>query len=414
MGGLSDMSPRRHGTSRLRCVVLVHHAEAMDTLADLCLAMQDDPDFEPIVLSLPRHLPSQGRFGGEAAIHEELSRLGIPHHRFHLADDHAGAGVVRALAPDFVFRQTPWDNDIQPAFSTERLGFTRVCYAPYALPLIERYMVDAAREKAVLQSNSAFLQSCFRVYCETPDSRAQFVAAGAHPAAAVVLGSPKFDRLSRACRSRPAWPIAPRPGSRPTRILWAPHHSIGPDWLGFGVFVGIVGEMTAWAASDPGVEIALKPHPALFDQMRQFGVGEIADKFLEVWNALPNTAIVEGGDYGPLFAGSDMMVTDGLSFLFEYLFADKPLIFVDSGRHVPFNATGRRAVEGAYPVTTFASLRDTVDRLRSGTADHLGPARREIVDSYFRADGRSVARILDDLRQAAWGGAVLRPAAAAE
>ena len=389
----------RDGQRPVRCIFLVHHVEALDALVDIYSEMRRAPDFEPIVLSIPRRFPGAGVFGGEEVVHGGLQALGIDHVRFHLQGDDSCGDVLRLLRPDIVFRQSPWDNDIQPGFSAERLRYTRLCYVPYALPIIERYMVRAELEQAATQGSRSFLASCWRIFCETTDSKALFDAGGSDPSGTVVTGSPKFDRLLRACGSQPQWPLATATEPRPYRLIWAPHHSIGPDWLAFGVFVGLAAQMVNWLVTDPSVQIVLKPHPALFDQLERVGAGELATTFLSCWNQLPNAAIAEGGDYGPLFAGSDAMITDGISFLVEYQLSGKPLIFVDSERHVPFNATGQRVVEGCYTVSSFEGLKSVVDSLRQGASDFLAPKRQEIVADYLRSDGGSAARILDELRR---------------
>lgn len=385
---------------RKRCVFLVHHVEAIDAVADVCIEMKRCADFEVIVLSIPKRFPGSNSFGGEDAVHKGLDALGIEHIRFHVQNDDDGCKLLQLLRPDFVFRQAPWDNDIQPGFAADRLHFTKVCYIPYALPIIERYMVKAELEKLNNQHNDGFLKSCWRIFCETQDSKALFDAHTEGRARLSVTGSPKFDRLTRACQAPPFWPIASSSGERPYRIIWAPHHSIGADWLGFGVFIGLVNDMINWIARDKSIEVVLKPHPALFDQLKNVGADVLTKQFLDCWKMLPNAAIVEGGDYGALFAGSDAMVTDGISFLVEYQFSGKPLVFVDSSRHVPFNTTGEKIVKGAYTVETFDALQSTIDGLRRGLPDDLAPTRQNIVNDYLRADGGSARRIIDELRTA--------------
>jgi hypothetical protein len=60
------------------------------------------------------------------------------------------------------------------------------------------------------------------------------------------------------------------------------------------------------------------------------------------------------------------MLTDGLSFLTEYQLFDKPLVFIDSQRHVPLNALGQLALECADTVTSLAQAMETVMAYASG------------------------------------------------
>jgi CDP-glycerol glycerophosphotransferase (TagB/SpsB family) len=158
--------------------------------------------------------------------------------------------------------------------------------------------------------------------------------------------------------------------------------------------------MLAWAREDTRVEIVLKPHPALFTRlrgdaaMRPEGLAE----FLRAWRELPNTALVEGGDYGPLFAGSDAMITDGISFLSEYQIFDRPLLFLDSGHHVPFNRLGDLIIASAQRVDTVAEARAFLDEFRRSGNDPTAKARAVATTLLRPFPGEAARRIVEDLR----------------
>ena len=240
-------------------------------------------------------------------------------------------------------------------------------------------------------------------YWEFQDGKLVFLNAGRRPTTRFQwllindTGHPKLDRLY-AARDRPAWPIEGQPQNY--RLIWAPHHSIGDDWLGFGTFVETHAAMLRWAQEDGGVDFVLKPHPALFTRIR----GERPDlapgleQFLTEWGGLPNTALVEGGDYGALLAASNAMVTDGISFLAEYQLFDKPLVFLDSGRHVPFNDVGQLVATGAWTVGNVDAARSVLAALRAGEPDALASTRQAILNELLPFPGRSADRVLDEIR----------------
>ena len=50
--------------------------------------------------------------------------------------------------------------------------------------------------------------------------------------------------------------------------------------------------------------------------------------YLQAWNDLPNAQVYTGAYYQALFATSDGMIQDSGSFIVEYQYVDKPMIFL--------------------------------------------------------------------------------------
>ncbi len=382
-----------------KVLFLVHNIESWDSLMDLYQAMRVSDFFEPVVATLPRLFPGSNKFTNEEINHQGLERLNVPHLRFAMANSWEALDIIKAIAPEIIFRQTPWEADVPPAFGTSELAFSRLCYVPYyGFNLLERFAVTECGE-ADHYGDQFFHRLCWRIYCETEATKhllqSKSIRGGDH---VVVAGHPKLDRLWNA-RQRPDWPLDQ--GGRRFRLIWAPHHSIGTAWLGFGTFLDCYREMIAWAWQDPGIEVVLKPHPALFTTLQKQYPDQLKE-FLESWGKLSNTAIAEGGDYGPLFAASDAMLTDGISFLAEYQLFDRPLVFLDSGHHAPFNELGQFIAGAAHCVDSVSAARELMEQ-RGSFSDPLRPRREEVLRALMPLPGRSVQFILDDLRRGLTG-----------
>jgi hypothetical protein len=388
------------GRKTVRCLYLVHHIEAWDSLAGLYEKMRDSTDFVPTVATLPRREPGGASFGEEPANHAGLDRLEVPHIRLIDRDPYNDLGLVKTLNPDIIFRQSPWDRDVPDAFHPRHLGFARLCYVQYGgFHLIQEYGPGDAGADRRLGYDQPYHRACWRIFSE---AESQAEAFRAHSPFAgrnvVVTGHPKFDRL-RAAMQRAHWPIT-SDRERQFRLVWAPHHSLTSGWLGFGTFLTCYLDMLAWAAADPTVEIVLKPHPSLFVVAETHGLmsaTEIA-AFLQAWTALPNTTTATGGDYGPLFAASDAMLTDGISFLAEYQVFDRPIVFLDSGHHVPFNEAGNLVMTATHRAQDLAEARDLLRAFRRGVPDPLAPNRPRVMRELVPFSGESVDRIMTALR----------------
>lgn len=386
---------------RIRCVFLVHAIESWDAQIDVYEAMRCDDRFDPIVASINRIFPGDSTFGGEEVTSAALDRAGVTHLRLGMEPSWPALDILRALAPDVIFRQSQWDADIPPAFHTSRIGFARICSVPYGMSIVGKFASDDNEVMGAVSAKSFdqyYHRMAWRVFCETQQTRDYFVQFGhSDPAKFVVSGYPKLARLLKARDEPEKWPIA---GDRRFRVIWAPHHSIGDDWLGFGTFDRIHQDFLHWARECSNVDFVLKPHPALFANAVKNGAmaQEDMDTFLAAWQKLPN-CVVELGTYSHLFAASDMMVTDGLSFFTEYPIFQKPLIFIDSGRHVPMNALGEAAMMAMQRVSTFDEIRAAIESYAGGAIWPLEEERQALLKILFPGERQAAAIILDSIAE---------------
>lgn len=395
---------------RIRCVFLVHVIEAWDALSDVYQAMRDDDRFEPLVASIPRSFPGDKGFGGEDITSKALSDTGVPHLRLGMSDSFEALNMLKSLSPDVVFRQSHWDNDVPPGFRTPELLFARLCVVPYGTSLVQRFML---REKvdgdvSSFAFNQTYHRMAWRIFCETEHTKSYFQSFNhSNPEKFVLTGFPKLESLLRSGKTA-HWPLSGG-ARRGYRVIWAPHHSVGDNWLAFGVFHQMHRQMLEWARTAPDIEFVLKPHPALMNslilerRMHQ----DALDAFLREWESLPNCCTFTG-QYAELFAASDMMVTDGLSFLTEYPLFRKPLVFIDSERHVPFNVIGNLAQACAHRVSSFEDMKTAVHGYQAGAPWPLEKERDALLKVLLPNERPAARVILDSIHDG------IRHASAAE
>ena len=384
---------------QVRCVFLVHAIESWDALRGVYLAMIKDERFLPIVISINRHFPGDLGYCHEEITSRELDNLGIPHGRLGMSDQDTAYAILKELAPDVIFRQSQWEIDVPPAFRTEQLDFARICVVPYGMSITAKFSKGEILTKQASDKhyNQIYHQRAWRVFCETELTRSLFLEHHQTDTHKFILsGYPKLFQLLKSRDDIDKWPI--KRSSRNYRVIWAPHHSITPDWLGFGVFHHIYKDFLSWASATPSIDFVLKPHPALVASLISKGmVSEPAlNEFLSNWKNLPNCRIEEAG-YDSLFASSDMMVTDGISFLVEYPIFEKPLVFFDSGQHSPLNPIGQLAKEASHTVVSFAEMQHAVFSYMHAAPWAFEIPRRNLLKQLFPDTREPVAIIMEEI-----------------
>ena len=115
------------------------------------------------------------------------------------------------------------------------------------------------------------------------------------------------------------------------RIIYAPHHSfkgVNGDGIEFATFLDFGEAILAFAKKyQDKVTFAVKPHPFLYIRLLDIWGKEKTDAYYKQWQELPNTQF-ENEEYFGLFKYSDAIIHDCASFLVEYLYMDKPSLFL--------------------------------------------------------------------------------------
>jgi CDP-glycerol glycerophosphotransferase (TagB/SpsB family) len=141
------------------------------------------------------------------------------------------------------------------------------------------------------------------------------------------VGNPRMDDLyDMGQKTKPA-------GSR-KRIIFAPHHTIvdGEGVLVFSTFEYNFRYMIELAKKYEGkVEWVFRPHPNLMKKAVAKGIfkDEAAwNEYLDEWRSIEGSTVEEFGTYTEMFAASDAMILDCVSFMAEYLYTGKPSLLL--------------------------------------------------------------------------------------
>lgn len=350
------------------------------------------PRLTPIVW----HIPPQRKGKNEARHMQE---------RQQCRDYFAAAGVKFVTydslgdfpmdeTPDLVFPNEPY-NAILLNKCHSGLLKRFLCFIPYG------YTCSFSEKSRNLIITNAALE----FYVENEDSREQCkklmdnravnVAATGHPMADSFL-FPEGERPQ-------AWKEC---GEHMKKVIWAPHWSITKDtvWLFYGTFLHTAEILLEMAEKYRGqIQFAFKPHPNLYDTLcrhPQWGK-EKTDAFYARWREMPNTQF-ENGAYVDLFMQSDAMIHDCGSFIQEYLFADKPCMYLKyPDNHPEYSAMAADCLNAYQMGITREEIEAFLQVVLRGE-DPKAEIRRELRKKYLiPPNGKSAAQnIIDRLLSA--------------
>lgn len=372
----------------IRVVFLSFYFEAWDALADIYRLMLADPRFDPIAISIPRRLTGETTYSGEDKVSEFYDSVAVKHLRFKFEDSALGLEKLRELAPDYVFLNYPWQRNYQPNYRAEVLSeFTKVCQVPYySFALVNEPGEDGVAPYLYTQRSHQLSSLIFTQDAAVVEAYSHTSRGNAH---VHLTGSPKLDSLvSRAVA---------KPHNRYT-LVWAPHHSYSSHWLNFGTFASMYREMLDFAKGHQDIDIIMRPHPFMFGTLGDRKVideQELID-WLSEFNALPNTTINTDGDFASLFLSSDLLLTDGVSFIGEYpVITGKPAVYLENPDRWKFSPIGEIAVEANWRISSFAQFANRFDDIRANGLGEYSAAIERLRQAASPYPGESAARIVE-------------------
>ena len=197
-------------------------------------------------------------------------------------------------------------------------------------------------------------------------------------------GYPRIDTFfKKDSELRFDWKMA-RPNAK--KIIWAPHWSINFG-IKFATFQWNYKFMYEFAKAHPEISWVVKPHPALASQAiaeKIFPSIEAFKEYMQAWDALPNAQVYTGAYYQDIFATSDGMIQDCSSFIAEYQYVDKPMIYLTRATQT-LNELGKAILKVSYTVDgkNLDAIAATIQKVIVEGDDYKAAERREVFDKYL-------------------------------
>lgn len=320
----------------------------------LLMILKDDKRFDPFIVTYIYTSDSEQnkRKRGEE-ITRHFDALGISCTSGFDYNRNTRLPVSRFNA-DIVFYAQPYYNRFRQIPHNVLLA-----YIPYCFEMDEtRYAF-----------NSLYQNICWKLFVQSPlhkELKAKYNLN--HGSNAVVVGNPLADYFFDG--HKPSVEMWASADTSFKRIIWAPHHSILPDdMLDHSTFLSIADEMLALAKKyRDRVQFVFKPHPMLKEKLYKidtWGV-EKTDAYYNLWRNMPNCNFADG-NYVDLFMTSDALIHDCSSFTAEYLYVNKPVMFLTDRTSIKtFNAFADACFRVHYHGSTVKEIESFIDNVLAG------------------------------------------------
>jgi hypothetical protein len=180
------------------------------------------------------------------------------------------------------------------------------------------------------------------------------------------------------------------------KIIYAPHHSFGEDHTtNYGTFDKNGQFILDLAKKHPETTWIFKPHPWLkynLIEKNKIMTKEECEKYYNEWKNIGN--VVETGDYFNIFKTCDLMITDSISFLGEFLPSGKPLIrLVPDNICVPLSEYGLWLSSQYYNAHSNDELEHLFNNLAINKNDYKKTDRDKLISEFIDWNESSAHKI---------------------
>ncbi|NOR68337.1 MAG: hypothetical protein GQ532_01340 [Methylomarinum sp.] len=285
------------------------------------------------------------------------------------------------LQPDIVFFSIP-HAITRSEYCIKNFSKTLTCYVPYSIRT--DHLVDLA-------FNSDFQQLTWKNFYETIFHKKIAEEIAFNQGVNVeVVGYPTLELIRDKAQEYKKGSVK--------RIIWAPHWTISKSALlnrscfleYYDFFIELANQHL------DTIEIILRPHPFLKRTLYELdGWGKKrTDDYFSVWDSTSNLS-VNNDDYIGLFASSDLLIHDSVSFLAEYLVTSNPTIFTKRRDELdpPFNEFGAICLQAHYVYNNKEQLHEAILDILFNGRDEKFEARQEIVNKYLLYEYNSSTNI---------------------
>lgn len=346
--------------------------------------MLADPFFEPLILVIPDTTYN------EELMWEEMNETfkyfeakGYPT-EFAYKEESNKWTALHEMKPDIIFFTDPHNLTRKEYYEDAYLNYLS-CYVPYHHE-VGSYGSNIGQYNQKIHNALWYIfsshKASYELFAKTSAAKASNVIVTGYPAMEELLNKEKENNY------RDAWKSS---SDGRLRVIWAPHHTISDPNLPYSNFIEYASEFQDLALKYKSKVIwAFKPHPILKSKLYLHSDwGKVkTDLFYSFWAEQPFSQLEEG-EYFDLFLSSDIMIHDSGSFLAEYLYLRKPVMYLlsEKNHNSYYSDFGIKALESCEIGKCFDDVKKFIDKSLLGKAKIKLEQQQFIsdeIDPYFK------------------------------
>ncbi|MCD1654655.1 CDP-glycerol glycerophosphotransferase family protein [Treponema zuelzerae] len=272
---------------------------------------------------------------------------------------------VSSYSPDLVFYIQPWGWTRKLYDLTTIRKKSLTAYIPYSLPICN----DPNDNQLTFHQLITFFYVPSAISLKL--NQKEMLNKGKN---CVVSGYPKLDDYAKPVQKTKNQP----------KILYAPHHSFSGR-LRFATFRWNGREMLEYARRHSEISWVFKPHPRLKYELveQKIMTLEEANDYYDSWASMDNSEFYNSGDYIRLFQESDLLITDCISFLGEYLPSGNPVILLENTESAGYNELGKEIISSYYSCKAWNEVEMAIERIVIKKQDPLNEIRNNTLDRVY-------------------------------
>ncbi len=356
--------------------------------------MEVDEKFDPIIIAC-----SSVIYGNEEMeiIYNNFNKKKYNVVKAYNAGNDKWLDIKAEIQPDVVFFTLPYEYTKEDYFITNFLDCL-TCYVPYSFTITN--LLPTAYD--LLFHNllwKAFYETS--IHYEIAKKCARNKASNV-----VITGYPGTDVfLNKNYKPKNVWKIKEK---KILKIIWAPHHTIdnSKSQINFSNFLKYYQTMIDLAIKHyDKIQIAFKPHPLLKQKLykdKNWGI-ERTNQYYEKWRDLPNGQLEES-EYIDLFMTSDALIHDSGSFMIEYIFLHKPVLFTikDAKIRERLNLFGNLVLDQLYKAHNEDDIFSFIENVVISGNDMKYDNREKFLNKYLipSKTGNASVNIINEIKEA--------------
>lgn len=339
--------------------------------------LEKDYNFEPLIIVCP--VMNYGKKNMIQNMEKDYNYFSTKNYNVIKSYDYNSnkyMNIKKKIRPDIIFYTNPYKRIIYKKYYITKFKRYLTCYVQYGFN---------SYDNPKKFYDQLFYNILWNFFVETPFHHELSIVHSRNKGINTFLtGYPGVDDILYNQRTNDSsWK---KDDKEITRVIWAPHHSIEKEGMSnFLEYHDTIKFLSKKYFNT--IQFAFKPHPLLKQSLFKhpdWGIDK-TNNYYSSWENIEN-GFIHTDHYVSLFNSSDAMIHDSLSFIAEYLYTGKPVLYTIRNEKVKtkLNTFGQMALEKLYHGYSTEDIIDFLDNIVLHNQDVKKKERENFYEKHLK------------------------------